>query len=147
MKRKQRLVLVLVLAAVAVAAIISVTYALDLRKAGSLPPGCTQPSGGFLIIASNKGYNDSVTHGADAQWPILMVHKGATVNITVCNTDRQAHGFQITHYYDSKIESLDPGQVLTLSFVADQTGSFRIGCSTFCTIHLYMQNGQLIVTP
>lgn len=114
---------------------------------GHLPPGCARPSGGFLVVASNTGYNDSIGHGAPTKsWPIITVHKGQNVTIVVCNTDVQAHGFQITHYVNNQ-ETLVPGQVLRVSFIADQTGSFIIYCDIFCSIHIYMQNGLLNVTP
>jgi hypothetical protein len=138
------------LAGLAVAAIVSVAYVADLGRSTttSLPPGCVKPAGGFLIIASNTGYNDSIGHGApEKSWPIITVHQGQNVSIVVCNTDEQAHGFQITHYYDKTIETVVPGQVLKVSFVADEAGNFDIYCSIFCTIHIYMQNGLLNVTP
>ena len=112
-----------------------------------LPAGCVKPADGFLVITSSKGYNDSVDHGVPAKWwPIINVTQGQTVSITVCNTDFQAHGFQVTHYYDSNVVSIVPGQVLHLSFVADQTGEFRIYCNIFCSIHWAMQSGLLNVT-
>jgi len=115
--------------------------------ASSLPSYCSKPAGGFLIVASIKGYNDSVDHGVPAKpWPVLNVTKGSTVTITVCNIDHQAHGFQITHYFDSKIQSVVPGQAITISFVADETGTFQIYCSIFCTIHWAMQSGELRVS-
>jgi len=115
----------------------------------SLPPGCVKPAGGFLIIMSEYGYNDSVLEGAGPTkpWPVITVSQGATVNITVCNVDRtQSHGFQISHYFDSSIEAVAPGQVLRVSFVAAKPGTFQIYCAIFCTIHLFMQYGQLRVT-
>jgi hypothetical protein len=116
------------------------------RGSSSLPTGCTKPPGGYLVIASNNGYNDSIGHGAPANsWPVITVQKGSTVNITVCNTDVQPHGFQITHYFDRYIESVAPGSVIHVSFVADVNGTFRIYCSIFCTIHVFMQNGELVV--
>ena len=138
--------------AIAVGALVSATYLSDLsRNSSTLPPGCTKPAGGFLIIAGdspgNVGYNDSEGHGAPTNpWPIITVQKGTTVNITVCNTDRQAHGFNISHYYDSSIVTVAPGQVLRVSFVANETGNFEIYCSIFCTIHPFMQNGLLRVS-
>jgi hypothetical protein len=113
---------------------------------GGLPVGCVKPPGGYLIIASVAGYNDSIDHGApENAWPIIRVPNGASVNIVVCNVDHQAHGFQITHYFDSGIETVTPGQVVKVSFVAHQSGTFLIYCSIFCSIHPIMQNGQLIV--
>ena len=135
----------------------SATIALYLVSRGGngggrpLPPGCVKPPGGFLIIASNLGFNDSVTHGAPSKsWPVITVKQGQTVNITVCNIDVQAHGFQIKHYYDVDtvgVVTVVPGQVFKVApFVASQAGSFTIYCDIFCSIHLYMQNGLLDVT-
>ena len=114
----------------------------------TLPPGCDRPAGGFLVIMSEYGYNDSVLEGAGPTkaWPVITVPQGASVNITVCNVDKgQSHGFQIANYFDSKIESVAPGQVLHVSFLATKAGVFQIYCAIFCTIHLFMQYGQLRV--
>ena len=147
---KNKKVVIVVLAVVLVGA--GVTFAFYLFSGGRtstvhLPAGCTKPSDGFLIVASNRGYNDSVDHGVpEKNWPVLNVTQGQTVNITVCNTDFQAHGFQVTHYFDSTIETVVPGQVLHVSFVATEAGQFRIYCNIFCSIHWAMQSGLLIVT-
>jgi hypothetical protein len=128
-----------------------VTFTLYMFSQGrttTVPPpaGCVKPTGGFLIIASNRGYNDSVDHGVpEKNWPILNVTQGQTVDITVCNTDFQAHGFQVTHYYDSTVVTVVPGQVLHVSFVATKAGEFRIYCNIFCSIHWTMQSGLLNV--
>jgi heme/copper-type cytochrome/quinol oxidase subunit 2 len=106
------------------------------------------PASGFLIVASITGYNDSKTHGSPTKsWPIITVHKGQNVTIIVCNTDVQPHGFQITHYFANGQETLVPGQVLRVSFIADQTGSYLIYCDIFCTVHTFMQDGLLNVAP
>ncbi len=100
----------------------------------------------ILIIASVTGFNDSADHGVPASaWPIVHVSKGTTVNFTVFNDDKQAHGFQVSHYLDSPIETIAPGQRVSFSFVANETGTFRIYCSIFCTVHWAMQSGELIV--
>ena len=113
----------------------------------TLPAGCVKPSGGFLVIASKDGFNDSIDHGVPAKsWPMINVTQGQTVNITVCNTDFQAHGFQVTHYYDNNIVTLVPGQVIHVSFVANEAGQFRMYCNIFCSIHWAMQSGLLTVT-
>ncbi len=113
-----------------------------------LPQGCAKPAGGFLIIASNTGYNDSIAHGAPTKsWPVITARQGQNVTIVVCNIDVQAHGFQVTHYLDKSTQTLVPGQVARVSFIADQAGSFVIYCSIFCSIHVYMQSGLLTVTP
>jgi len=116
-----------------------------------VPAWCVKPKGGYLIVASLEGYNDSRDKNVGVgnelgSWPVIDVNRGANVTITVCNTDtQQAHGFQIRYYYDSKIVSVAPGQSLTVSFIADQKGSFAIYCGIFCTVHIFMQSGKLVV--
>jgi heme/copper-type cytochrome/quinol oxidase subunit 2 len=151
MNSNRRIVLVVVILAIAIAGVTSALYALSLNTATNsstaLPAGCTKPADGFLVVASNDGYNDSRSHGApNATWPKITVKEGTTVNITVCNTDIQTHSFQISHYEDGASNTLVPGQVLHFTFVANQAGTFNIFCQVFCSIHIYMQSGQLVVS-
>lgn len=111
-----------------------------------LPSGCVRQTGGFLIIASSLGYNDSIAHGAPAKsWPVMDVTKGTDVSITLCNTYSQTVGFQVAHYLSAKTETVSPGQVVSVSFLANQTGTFTIYCSVFNPIHVYLQGGELNV--
>jgi FtsP/CotA-like multicopper oxidase with cupredoxin domain len=115
----------------------------------NLPPGCSKPVGGYLIVMSRYGYNNSVLEGAGPTkaWPVITVTQNTTVNITVCNADTvEAHGFQVSNYFDSDIVAVVPGQVLHVSFAATKVGTFRIYCAIFCTIHLFMEYGELEVT-
>jgi hypothetical protein len=150
MNASRRTLVILTLAAVAVSAIISVTYFADFNRnnSSSLPAGCVRPADGFLIIASKTGFNDSMVHGAPAKpWPLITVHQGQNVTIVVCNVDGQAHGFQIAHYFDKTIETIGPGQVVPVRFVADKEGSYTVYCDIPCSIHAFMQDGLLNVTP
>jgi nitrous oxide reductase len=146
-----RKAIIVVLAVVLVGTGVTITFYMmsgGRSTTVSPPADCVKPANGFLVIASEKGYNDSVDHGVpEKNWPILNVTQGTTVNITVCNTDFQAHGFQVTYYYDSNIITVVPGQVLHVSFVATKAGQFRIYCNIFCSIHWAMQSGLLNVTP
>jgi len=105
----------------------------------------------FTIIESDPpdplaGMNGSYYKGLTTQWPVIRVHQGDTVIITVINNDsREVHGFAIA-YYDNQGFSLAPGKQHTISFIAKEVGSFRIYCNVFCAIHPYMQNGELIVS-
>jgi hypothetical protein len=105
----------------------------------------------FTIIESDPpdpfaGLNGSYYKPLGTQWPIIRVHQGDTLIITVINNNsREIHGFAIVHY-DDRGFSLAPGQQHTISFVANEVGSFRIYCNVFCAIHPYMQNGALIVS-
>ena len=122
------------------------TVAAPLPK--ELPQGCVKPPGGFLVIQSEYGYNDSILEGAGPSkpWPVITVTQGQNVTITICNIDmKESHGFQISHYYDSYIVSVSPGRVLTISFMANETGAFDIYCAIFCSIHPFMQYGELRV--
>lgn len=150
MTRPRRLLLLSLVAILAGGTLVSGAYLEYGRGTNSgtpsLPPGCVKPPGGFLIVASFNGFNDSVDHGVPAaNWPLVEVRMGANVTIRVCNADNQPHGFQIAHYYESHIEAVAPGQVLTLSFIADQAGFFKIYCSILCTVHWAMISGQLSV--
>jgi FtsP/CotA-like multicopper oxidase with cupredoxin domain len=113
-----------------------------------LPAGCMKPANGFLIIASQLGFNDSVGHGVPQNsWPVMNVRQGQNVTIVVCNADpSQPHGFQIANYYDARLVSIGSGQVLTVNFVADRAGTFRVYCSIPCSVHWAMQSGELIVS-
>ena len=100
-------------------------------------------------MMSRYGYNNSVLEGAGPTkaWPVITVIQNTTVNITVCNADNvEAHGFQVSNYFDSDIVAVVPGQVLHVSFVATRVGTFRIYCAIFCAIHLFMEYGELEVT-
>jgi FtsP/CotA-like multicopper oxidase with cupredoxin domain len=113
-----------------------------------LPAGCTRPAGGFLIILSKYGYNNSMLQGAGLSkpWPVMNATVGQTVKVEVCNVDVEAHGFQIAHYVDSSINVVGPGESLNFTFVANQQGTFQIYCAIPCSIHFFMQFGQLRVT-
>lgn len=119
----------------------------DAGVQAPLPAGCTKPGGGFLIVASSLGYNDSLVHGAPStSWPVLDVTAGTNVSITVCNAYVLPVGFQVAHYLDEKIVSLAPGQTIKVSFLASVVGVFPIYCSVFNPLHLFLQGGKLVVS-
>jgi len=79
---------------------------------------------------------------------ILRVVEGDTVNLHITNAEVAAdatHGFAVPQY---NIEaSIDPGEVVNISFTAEKSGSFAFYCSEFCSaLHLEMQ-GWLLVEP
>jgi len=151
-KARRRGAMAVLAAVVTVGLVASTFYAASSAGIGNagiqsiLPAGCTRPVGGFLIIASSLGYNDSIAHGAPVKsWPVLDVTEGTNVTITVCNTYSQAVGFQVTHYLAGRTEAVSPGQVIDVNFLANQTGTFDIYCAIFNPIHLYLQGGELNV--
>jgi len=79
---------------------------------------------------------------------ILRVTEGDTVNLHITNIETASdatHGFAVPQY---NIEaSIDPGEVVNISFTATKSGSFAFYCSEFCSaLHLEMQ-GWLLVEP
>jgi nitrous oxide reductase len=106
-----------------------------------------KPADGFLIIASELGFNDSIDHGVPSNhWPVVNARQGQNVTIVVCNSDpAQPHGFQIDNYYDARLVAIAPNQALKISFVASKVGTFRIYCNIPCTVHWAMQSGELVV--
>ncbi len=97
----------------------------------------------FTIYESEKGFNDSADF--TGAWPIMNVHQGQTVTIRIINSESvEAHGFAIDHYFAGV--TLRPGQSHDITFVADQSGTFRVFCNIFCAVHPLMQNGELVVS-
>jgi hypothetical protein len=112
-----------------------------------LPAWCTRPDSGFLVVASSLGYNDSIGHGAPSvSWPVLDVVAGANVSITVCNLYTFPVGFQIAHYLDNRLVSVEPGHTMEVNFIADEIGVFFIYCSVFNPIHIFLQGGTVVVS-
>ncbi len=148
--RRRLLAIVFILAIASSAAVVLYYSSVGQPQAGCTPgPGVgnESKSQAFLIVESITGFNDSADHGVPADcWPVIRVPSGTMVNITVTNVDKQPHGFNIAHYYDSSIVTVAPGQTIHVSFIASEAGSFKIYCSIFCTVHWAMQSGQLIVT-
>jgi len=151
MRMVRILALIAVVATVVVGSIIAFSYAGSLRGQSSQSSSSSQVVH-FTIYESDPpdplaGINGSYYKPLGTQWPIIRVHQGDTVIITVINNDsREIHGFAIVHY-DDKGFSDAPGQQHTITFVANEVGSFRVYCNVFCAIHPYMQNGVLIVSP
>jgi FtsP/CotA-like multicopper oxidase with cupredoxin domain len=132
-----------VLSIVAIAALIAAAVFLALNPSANSVASTAKSQVTFTIIASRMGYNGSVNMGTP--WPVMTVHQGQSVTIHVKNEDPvEPHGFTVTHYLDSGA-TLRPGETYTLTFLADQKGTFRVYCDIFCTIHVYMQNGRLTV--
>src|SRR5437899_8018303 len=99
-KAKQQRLISLIAIVVAIAAVASAIYLSNATKGTSLPAGCVRPANGFLVIASSRGYNDSVGHGVgpNDSWPVLNGHMGQSVDVGVCNNDILAQVFHIHNY-------------------------------------------------
>jgi heme/copper-type cytochrome/quinol oxidase subunit 2 len=150
MRKVRVFTVIVIITAIGVGSIIAFWYA------GFLSSQPTQSSASvqvvhFTIIESDPpdplaGMNGSYYKPLGTQWPIIQVHLGDTVIITVINNNsREIHGFAIVHY-DDRGFSTPPGQQHTITFVANEAGTFRMYCNVFCAIHPYMQNGAVIVS-
>lgn len=110
----------------------------------------TRPANGpnstyFTVVMSSEGFNGSRIHSVP--WPIMNVTLRQTVTIHVVNNDTtQAHGFAITHYFPSGL-TMRPGECQDVTFTTDQAGTFKVYCTIFCTVHVFMQGGELNVSP
>lgn len=111
-------------------------------------PGVTCHSFGtnFVILANGLGFNDSVDHDVPkTYWPVMCVHMGDTVRITVENTGgSEPHGFAIAHYYAQGV-SIPAGSNVTVTFAADTAGTFKVYCNILCSVHAFMLNGLFVV--
>jgi FtsP/CotA-like multicopper oxidase with cupredoxin domain len=119
-----------------------------IANATSDTPGSTAT---FTIIESDPGNNYEGMNGSafhvSTPWPVIQVYQGQKVVIQIFNcASSESHGFAISTYLNSGV-TVRPGQSYTLTFVANQQGTFRVYCSIFCAIHPYMQNGELLVSP
>jgi heme/copper-type cytochrome/quinol oxidase subunit 2 len=66
----------------------------------------------------------------------LRVNPGDTVTLQLVSTD-VVHGLYVDGY-DISVEA-DPGQIATLTFIADKPGSFRFRCNVTCgAMHPFM---------
>ncbi|MEX2081233.1 MAG: cytochrome C, partial [Dehalococcoidia bacterium] len=78
---------------------------------------------------------------------IIRANRGDTVIIHVTNTETTpdaTHGFAIPRHNIGI--SLDPGEQISVEFVADVEGAFGMYCTEFCSaLHLEMQ-GWLVVS-
>ncbi len=79
---------------------------------------------------------------------IVRVKKGDTVVLHISNTEKirdATHGFAIPEYNIQM--SIDPGETVSVKFVASKAGAFSFYCTEFCSaLHLEMQ-GWLMVEP
>ncbi len=91
------------------------------------PSASTTPTKRFFHVdAESFAYSPAV----------LTVNPGDQVTIELASTD-VVHGLYVDGY-DLSITA-DPGQPVTLTFVADKSGTFRLRCSVSCgALHPFM---------
>ncbi len=141
----------LIIASVAVAAAI-VSLILIISSGIATPvstsSGLASKTVYFTIIMSDngplEGMNGSAHHVSQV-WPVITVQQGeAVVILLLSRNSSEAHGFEISHYFNQGV-ALEPGGSYIIKFVANDPGSFLITCPIFCAIHQLMDFGRLIV--
>jgi hypothetical protein len=139
LKNKMLAVIVIVVAAALGGGIM--TFAIGLPS--SPCAGIAGTTRNFTIVASINGFNDSKDH--QGQWPVMSVHRCDIVKVVIVNADTQTHGFAVD-YYAVRGTEIQGGQTLSVpAFLASRNGQFRVYCISFCTAHIFMQNGSLNV--
>ena len=126
----------------AVVLVAGLVAGLALLYVNQAPTPAKEQARNFTIMADENGYNGSVQHGIP--WPIITVHQGDNVTITVINDGKvEAHGFAIYQYFPQGF-IVGPGESDTFSFTANVSGNFTFYCNVFCTVHQFMV-GELVV--
>jgi nitrous oxide reductase len=139
LKNKVLAVIVVVVAAALGGGIMTLAVGLP----GSPCAGTAGTTRSFTIVASINGFNDSKDQ--QGQWPVMSVHRCDIVKVTIVNADTQTHGFAVD-YYAVRGTEIQGGQTLSVPpFLASKDGQFRVYCISFCTPHIFMQNGSLNV--
>ena len=79
----------------------------------------------------------------------ITVNKGDKVTLHMTNLERaqdETHGFTIDNY--NQHASLEPGETVTLEFIADMEGVFPYYCTEFCSaLHLEMMGYMMVKDP
>ena len=100
------------------------------------PSATTVSAGGelkeFDMMASNWQFDPST----------ITVDKGDTVRLRITSTDVK-HGFALPDFNVSK--DLNPGETVTVEFVADKAGEFTFFCNVFCGEGHSGMKGKLVV--
>ena len=127
---------------VAAALIVGLAIALAALYQGRSPAEVQPQTLNFTVIADDNGFNGSVQHGIP--WPIITVHVGDNVTITVIDDGKvEAHGFAIDSYFPKGL-IVGPGESGSVTFTATTPGNYTFYCNIFCTVHQFMI-GTLVV--
>ena len=72
----------------------------------------------------------------------ITVKQGEHVRLLITATDRD-HGFKLDAFHID--QELKKGEIATVEFTADKTGTFPFECSRFCGLGHKRMKGQLVV--
>ncbi|SNQ62029.1 cupredoxin domain-containing protein [Candidatus Methanoperedens nitratireducens] len=83
-------------------------------------------------------------------WSMQEIHliKGEPVTLKIRNVDTVSHGFAIPELGISLSGAgeIKPGNVATIEFIPDTTGSFMFTCTTWCSTRHMQMTGKIIVS-
>jgi hypothetical protein len=106
-------------------------------------PGAPRIGRTFTIIADLNGYNGSKLQGGSG--PYMTASRCDIITINLVNRDLQSHGLSVTFYALNGIEAIG-GDTVSVTFLAVESGVFRVYCNTQCSVHFYMQHAALTIT-
>ncbi len=147
--KSSRLALAIITVAIVGSGFVVSAYTFHLFGLGakdcSAHPTKAPNSAYFTVVMTQQGYNGSQIHSSP--WPIMNVTINEIVTIHVVNEDpTQSHGFAVIHYF-SKGVALQSGDCVDVNFPATLLGTFRVFCTIPCTVHIFMQDGQININP
>ena len=99
---------------------------------GSIAQDASPGAEGVKMTAMKYDFNPNV----------VRAKKGEHVKLIITALDRD-HGFKLEAFHID--QRLPKGVVVTIEFMADQSGTFPFQCSVFCGIGHKKMKGQLIV--
>ena len=113
----------------------------NLDTAPPPPPDPEDVAGDNDPVSTIKTF-DMVAKQWDFVPSTITVNKGDTVKMIINSIDVK-HGIAIPEFGVNS--DLNPGEITTIEFVADKSGSFRFFCSVFCGSGHGSMEGTLIV--
>jgi len=80
--------------------------------------------------------------------PVINLTKGEPVRIKIRNIDTVSHGFTIPELGIglAGAAEIKPGQVATIDFVPQRTGTFKYMCTAWCSAQHMQMTGKIIIS-
>lgn len=94
----------------------------------------------FIVIEARSPLNGN--------WnPVtITVREGDVVRLKIRNVETVAHGFSLPDF-GAGITELKPGEVKTVEFTANKSGTFKFFCTVWCSQEHMAMVGEVVVEP